>query len=233
MSVKAVRFPGRLHSFGCERALVVRELARAHHGAPGFRGYLRPTVRNSRAGGSLHESPAPPHGRAHGRRGGHRAAPLAASAGPAGGPENGRAADDAKSPLTHALARANKPPLPAPEDAAAHCGPELVSPEGVEAQTCVLNRGRDTWARTYYRNATGQELGSVLTLMGPDGRTLETNCQVAADDQPDSCETPHQSASGAAPGRGRIRRWRSSRGRERTHRCCCVPAATPRNPRAR
>ncbi|KOU36045.1 hypothetical protein [Streptomyces sp. WM6378] len=122
--------------------------------------------------------------------------PLAASAGPAGGPENGGAADDAKSPLTHALARVNKPLLTAPEDAAAHCGPELVSPEGVEAQTCVLNRGSDTWARTYYRNATGQELGSVLTLMGPDGRIVETNCEVAADDQPDSCETPHQSASG-------------------------------------
>lgn len=75
-------------------------------------------------------------------------------------------------------------------------------PEGVEAQTCVLNRGSDTWARTYYRNATGQELRAVLTLLGPDGRTVETNCQVAADDQPDSCETPHENSSGRAPGAG-------------------------------
>ncbi|GAA2420814.1 hypothetical protein GCM10010388_04860 [Streptomyces mauvecolor] len=126
--------------------------------------------------------------------------PLAASAGPAGGPESGGASDDAKSPLTHALARVNKPLLPAPEDAAAHCGPELVSPEGVEAQTCVLNRGRDIWARAYYRNATGQELRAVLTLMGPGGRTVETNCQVAADDQPDSCETPHQNELGRFAG---------------------------------
>ncbi|MFF4181660.1 hypothetical protein ACFYZ9_00590 [Streptomyces sp. NPDC001691] len=131
--------------------------------------------------------------------------PLAASAGPAGGPEKraGRGpADDAKSPLTHALARANKPLPGAAQDAAAHCGPELTSPEGVEAQTCVLERGRDTWARTYYRNATGEELRSALTLMGPGGRTVETNCQVAADDQPESCETPHESASVRAPGAG-------------------------------
>lgn len=128
--------------------------------------------------------------------------PLVASAGPAGGPEQGGAADDAKSPLAHALARVNKPLLPAPEDAAAHCGPELVSPEGVEAQTCVMNRAHDTWARTYYRNATGQELRAVLTLLGPGGRTVETNCQVAADDQPDSCETPHENSSGQSAGAG-------------------------------
>ena len=37
----------------------------------------------------------------------------------------------------------------------ARCGPELSSPDGIEAQTCVLTQERDTWARTYYRNATG------------------------------------------------------------------------------
>jgi hypothetical protein len=121
--------------------------------------------------------------------------PLAASAGPAGGPEKSSAADDAKAPLGHTVARVNKPLREMLEDALAQCGPELVSPEGVEAQTCVLSRGRDTWARTYYRNATGEELRSVLTLMGPGGQTLETNCKVAADDQPESCETPHQGAS--------------------------------------
>ncbi|MFE9553691.1 hypothetical protein ACFYOD_09470 [Streptomyces sp. NPDC006703] len=128
--------------------------------------------------------------------------PLAASAGPAGGPEREGAADDAKTPLGHTAVRANKPRGPVPDDATAQCGPELVSPEGVEAQTCVLDRGRDTWARTYYRNATGEELHSVLTLMGPDGQTLETNCLVAADDQPESCETPHQSVSRHAAGAG-------------------------------
>ena len=59
-------------------------------------------------------------------------------------------------------------PRPAPSESpltlglglatAARCGPELTSPDGIEAQTCVLTQGRDTWARTYYRNATGDEL---------------------------------------------------------------------------
>ncbi|WHM37669.1 hypothetical protein [Streptomyces sp. BPTC-684] len=73
---------------------------------------------------------------------------------------------------------------------AAHCGPELVSPDGVEAQTCVLTEGHDAWARTYYRNATGGRLRSVLTLMGPGGHTVQTNCAVGAGDQPGVCETP-------------------------------------------
>ncbi|MFI9580858.1 hypothetical protein ACIHCQ_03205 [Streptomyces sp. NPDC052236] len=79
---------------------------------------------------------------------------------------------------------------------AAQCGPELASPDGVEAQTCVLTEGSDTWARTYYRNATGEELSSALTLMGPAGRTLQTNCVVAAGDEPGACETPRESSLG-------------------------------------
>lgn len=86
-----------------------------------------------------------------------------------------------------------------PARTAAQCGPELASPDGVEAQTCVLTEGRDTWARTYYRNATGQELSSVLTLMGPGGRTLQTHCVVEAGDEPGACETPREPSRGAAP----------------------------------
>jgi len=82
--------------------------------------------------------------------------------------------------------------------AGARCGPELASPDGVEAQTCVLTEGRDTWARTYYRNATGEELRSVLTLMGPGGRTLQTHCAVATGDEPEACETPREPSRGAA-----------------------------------
>ncbi|MGW4201086.1 hypothetical protein [Streptomyces sp. NPDC004726] len=74
----------------------------------------------------------------------------------------------------------------------ARCGPELASPEGVEAQTCVLANGHDTWARTYYRNATGAELSSVLTLMGPDRRTLRINCAGEVGDEPGVCETPRE-----------------------------------------
>ncbi|MCX4824279.1 hypothetical protein OG883_31385 [Streptomyces sp. NBC_01142] len=84
-----------------------------------------------------------------------------------------------------------------PPHATARCGPELASPDGVEAQTCVLTEGRDTWARTYYRNATGQELRSVLTLMAPGGRTLQTHCEVEAGDEPGACETSREPTRGA------------------------------------
>ncbi|MBC9714122.1 hypothetical protein H9Y04_16290 [Streptomyces sp. TRM66268-LWL] len=79
---------------------------------------------------------------------------------------------------------------------AAQCGPELASPEGVEAQTCVLSQGQDTWARTYYRNATGEQLTSVLTLMGPDGRTVQMHCAVDEGDEPGACETPRERTAG-------------------------------------
>ncbi|MFK8906483.1 hypothetical protein [Streptomyces sp. YS-3] len=83
-----------------------------------------------------------------------------------------------------------------PAEPAAHCGPELVSPDGIEAQTCVLTEARDAWARTYYRNATGGRLRSVLTLMGPGGHTVQMNCPVGTGDQPEVCETPREPARG-------------------------------------
>ncbi|MCX4738085.1 hypothetical protein [Streptomyces antibioticus] len=83
---------------------------------------------------------------------------------------------------------------------AARCGPELTSPDGVEAQTCVLTQGADTWARTYYRNATGRALNAVLSLMGPEGRTVQTRCAVGAEDEPDACETPRERTRGALDG---------------------------------
>ncbi|MFF7726299.1 hypothetical protein [Streptomyces sp. NPDC008001] len=90
---------------------------------------------------------------------------------------------------------AASPPLGGPAagsavSASARCGPELTSPEGVEAQTCVLEQGNETWARTYYRNATGAPLRAVLTLMGPGGRTVQVHCRTTASDDPDECETP-------------------------------------------
>ncbi|MFD7294146.1 hypothetical protein ACFV9W_12740 [Streptomyces sp. NPDC059897] len=72
----------------------------------------------------------------------------------------------------------------------AHCGPQLSAPDGIEAQTCVLVQGHDTWARTYYRNATGSDLTAVLTLMAPGGRTVQLHCVVGAEDEPGMCETP-------------------------------------------
>ncbi|MEV5337359.1 hypothetical protein AB0K93_02565 [Streptomyces sp. NPDC052676] len=81
---------------------------------------------------------------------------------------------------------------------AARCGPELTAPEGVEAQTCVLTRDGETWARTYYRNATGHALDAVLTLMGPADRTVQIRCAVGAGDEPASCETPREAGRGEA-----------------------------------
>ncbi|MFJ4619676.1 hypothetical protein [Streptomyces sp. NPDC088812] len=79
---------------------------------------------------------------------------------------------------------------------AARCGPELSSPDGVEAQTCVLVQGEDTWARTYYRNATGRFLDAVLSFMEPQGRTVRMRCAVGADDEPGTCETPRERLRG-------------------------------------
>ncbi|MFG2498280.1 hypothetical protein ACGFSB_08720 [Streptomyces sp. NPDC048441] len=81
---------------------------------------------------------------------------------------------------------------------ASRCGPELTSPDGIEAQTCVLTQGHDTWARTYYRNMTGDELSAVLTGMGPAGRTVQMHCAVGAEDEPGVCETPRERTAGNA-----------------------------------
>ncbi|MDV9192806.1 hypothetical protein R6L23_32145 [Streptomyces sp. SR27] len=147
--------------------------------------------------------------------------PLVAMAGPPGepaGPADAKAGagDDAKArggagdlleglglgsrtpasptPSTPAVAPA-APRLP---ERVTNCGPELASPDGVEAQTCVLAEGPDTWARTYYRNAAGQELDAFLTLMAPGGRTVQVRCAVPAQDEPGTCETPRERGRGAA-----------------------------------
>ncbi|MEW2391221.1 hypothetical protein AB0933_23020 [Streptomyces venezuelae] len=118
--------------------------------------------------------------------------PLAgASAGPVGD-------GDAKSPLPTPSAAPSNTPAEPRADTASRCGPELSSPDGIEAQTCVLTLGRDTWARTYYRNATGDELTAVLTLMGPGGRTVQMHCEVEAGDEPAACETPRERSAGDA-----------------------------------
>ncbi|QES49089.1 hypothetical protein DEJ50_16030 [Streptomyces venezuelae] len=76
------------------------------------------------------------------------------------------------------------------------CGPELSSPDGVEAQTCVLAGGGQTWGRSYYRNTSGRALDAVLTLMGPAGRTVQIHCKVGAGDEPGLCETPRDRSAG-------------------------------------
>ncbi|MFF0435127.1 hypothetical protein ACFYU9_23175 [Streptomyces sp. NPDC004327] len=138
---------------------------------------------------------------------------IAATAGPSGtavpeGGAKGGASDGAKGAtsgrgllaelgLTAARTTArtsglSAAPSPSPvSSSGTHCGPELASPDGVEAQTCVVSEGADTWARTYYRNATGQALDAVLTLMAP-GRTVQVRCAAPARDDAGTCETPRE-----------------------------------------
>ncbi|MGW8792419.1 hypothetical protein ACWIFK_00215 [Streptomyces althioticus] len=78
-----------------------------------------------------------------------------------------------------------------PVSTALRCGPALSSPDGVEAQTCVVVRGEDVWARTYYRNTTGAPLDAALSLLGPDGHSVRSRCVAGAGDDPSLCETPH------------------------------------------
>ncbi|MFF3938729.1 hypothetical protein [Streptomyces phaeofaciens] len=97
---------------------------------------------------------------------------------------------------------------------ATRCGPELTSPDGVEAQTCVLTQGEDTWARTYYRNATGHALNAVLSLMGPEGRTVQMRCVVGAEDEPSACETPRERTRGALDAYAAVAEFAGATGEE-------------------
>lgn len=110
------------------------------------------------------------------------AAASAAPVEPAAG-DDGRAPTPAGSPL---------PPGGLHLSTAVRCGPELTSPEGIEAQTCVVAQGEDVWARTYYRNATGNTLNAVLALLGPGGRSVRMPCAADAGDEPAICETPRK-----------------------------------------
>ncbi|MFJ7337571.1 hypothetical protein ACIQUU_30525 [Streptomyces sp. NPDC101116] len=141
------------------------------------------------------------------------ALPLAvASAGPVG-PRGAKGAAGADAPLTGSAAvrpslrddgKAPAMPSAAPGlpvlgqglSTAVRCGPELSSPDGIEAQTCLVTQGAQTWARTYYRNATGEALDAVLSLMGPGDRSVRMTCDVGAGDEPGTCETPRESARG-------------------------------------
>ncbi|WP_237552488.1 hypothetical protein [Streptomyces sp. SID5789] len=137
-----------------------------------------------------------------------------ASAGPSPGPGpdtpaavrllsqggDSKASDGAGGASAPSEAASPRSPLPPGPATAVRCGPELTSPEGVEAQTCVLAQGPETWARTYYRNATGDRLEAVLSLMGPDGRSLRMRCAVSAEDAPGTCETPRERARGGLAG---------------------------------
>ncbi|MFE7539870.1 hypothetical protein [Streptomyces platensis] len=103
----------------------------------------------------------------------------------------------AKSDMRPAAARARTatgspagPGLPPRSARTSRCGPQLAVPQRIEAQTCVLAEDGLTWGRTYYRNRTGGPLRAALTLLRPDGTTVQVNCEVSAADAPGLCETP-------------------------------------------
>ncbi|MFI6084575.1 hypothetical protein ACIBBB_26985 [Streptomyces sp. NPDC051217] len=118
--------------------------------------------------------------------------PLAASAGPTGGPPARSAPPAAPPAVLQELQKPENGGAPSVE----RCGPALTSRDGIEAQTCVLTENGDTWGRTYYRNASGGELRSALSLMGPEGRTVQSHCVVEDGDEPGSCETPRERTAG-------------------------------------
>lgn len=112
-------------------------------------------------------------------------------------------ADSSRTPNQARPAKPAKPARPAqpgpPEQPRtdSRCGPELSSPHGVEAQTCVLVSEGQTWGRSYYRNTSGKALDAALTVMGPAGRTVQIRCAVGAGDEPGLCETPRDASAGA------------------------------------
>ncbi|GGV72990.1 hypothetical protein [Streptomyces massasporeus] len=113
-----------------------------------------------------------------------------------GAPRPSARADDKAPGAPEPSAVAALPALGQGLSTAVRCGPELTSPDGIEAQTCVVTQGAQTWARTYYRNATGEPLDAVLSLMGPDDRNVRMTCAVGAEDEPGTCETPREPARG-------------------------------------
>ncbi|MFD7105366.1 hypothetical protein [Streptomyces celluloflavus] len=153
-------------------------------------------------------SAAAPHG-STGQRPGQDADAGAAP----GADRRGDAADAARAeygstptgrPRT-AAAPDRHPPLRADGRRTVRCGPELASPQRIEAQTCVLAEGGRTWAGTYYRNPTGDPLRAVLTLLRPDRSSVQVHCELAAADGPGVCET--SAAATVGPAGARQDRW--------------------------
>ncbi|MFD9334582.1 hypothetical protein ACFWBF_09255 [Streptomyces sp. NPDC060028] len=122
------------------------------------------------------------------------------------GPSSGRSSSERSSSGpsgTSAPAAAPAPAQPGPPEQPrtdSRCGPELSSPQGVEAQTCVMVGEGQTWGRSYYRNTSGRALAAVLTVMGPAGRTVQIRCALGAGDEPGLCETPKEASTGAPDG---------------------------------
>ncbi|MET7756545.1 hypothetical protein ABZT27_17810 [Streptomyces sp. NPDC005389] len=170
-------------------------------GEPVARGSARPADGSARPAGAADADDAKPGDLLKGIGVGPRTEPgtdtAASGSDPAASAVDPATPISPRTPATPVTPR-NAPTAQASPERVTNCGPELASPEGVEAQTCVLAEGPDTWGRTYYRNATGQNLDAFLTLMAPGGRTVQVRCPVAAQDEPGTCETPRERGLGVA-----------------------------------
>lgn len=127
--------------------------------------------------------------------------PAADDGAPGPGPSTAGAArtapaSDRKTAPVGLLAETEGPSGAGAAGLVARCGPALVAPDGVEAQTCVLADGAGMWARTYHRNTGGAELRVSLSLMGPAGRTVRAHCVVPVGGEPGTCETPRDGGTG-------------------------------------
>lgn len=107
-----------------------------------------------------------------------------------------------------------------------HCGPELTAPQGLEAQTCVLEGDGQTWGRSYYRNTSGRALDAVLTVMGPAGRTVQIRCAVGPGTSRGCARRPGVNRWVRPTG---TRLLRSLQFRMMKGDCCCGPGATHRH----
>ncbi|WP_346096149.1 hypothetical protein [Streptomyces olivaceiscleroticus] len=65
-----------------------------------------------------------------------------------------------------------------------------VAGKGVTGEGVGGRAEERTKAVLYYRNTSGAPLRAVLTLMRPDGRTVQTHCTLPATGEPGSCGTP-------------------------------------------
>ncbi|MGW6703284.1 hypothetical protein ACWGDE_00125 [Streptomyces sp. NPDC054956] len=125
-----------------------------------------------------------------------RSSPGSSGPGSTDSGDSGTSSGSGRARTPAPAAGAARPGPPEQPRTDAHCGPEVSSPQGVEAQTCVLAGEGRTWGRSYYRNTSGRPLDAVLTVMGPAGRTVQIHCAVGAGDEPGLCETPRDPSAG-------------------------------------
>ncbi len=91
--------------------------------------------------------------------------------------------------------------------------PRTLLPRRRRGADLCPDAGRGHLGAQYYRNATGEELSSVLSLMAPGGRTVRLHCAVGAQDEPGMCETPRERTRGELGAYTAVAEFAASAGR--------------------